>query len=133
MAQTVKNLPAAGWKDPLEKGMNGNPLQYSCLENSMDRGTWWATAHGIGAQRVMTERLTLSSLEQASLAEIWICLFPYPPPVECKHLERKSMSLLLIVLVSASRTWNNSDTRAICLREKGGKGRRRDGSGGGNL
>ena len=26
---------------------NGNPLQYSCLENSMDRGAWWATFHGI--------------------------------------------------------------------------------------
>ena len=25
---------------------NGNPLQYSCLENSMDRGGWWATVHG---------------------------------------------------------------------------------------
>ena len=24
-------------------GGNGNPLQYSCLENSMDRGAWWAT------------------------------------------------------------------------------------------
>ena len=24
---------------------NGNPIQYSCLENSMDRGTWWATVH----------------------------------------------------------------------------------------
>ena len=26
---------------------NGNPLQYSCLENSMDRGPWWATVHGV--------------------------------------------------------------------------------------
>ena len=26
---------------------NGNPLQYSCLENPMDRGAWWATIHGI--------------------------------------------------------------------------------------
>ena len=26
---------------------NGNPLQYSCLENSMDRGEWRATVHGI--------------------------------------------------------------------------------------
>ena len=25
---------------------NGNPLQYSCLENPMDRGAWWATVHG---------------------------------------------------------------------------------------
>ena len=32
------------------RGENGNPLQYSCLENPMDRGTWWATVHG--SQRV---------------------------------------------------------------------------------
>ena len=31
-------------------GGNGNPLQYSCLENPMDRGAWWAAAHG--SQRV---------------------------------------------------------------------------------
>ena len=29
---------------------NGNPLQYSCLENPMDGGAWWATVHGL--QRV---------------------------------------------------------------------------------
>ena len=28
-------------------GGNGNPFQYSCLENPMDRGTWWATVHGV--------------------------------------------------------------------------------------
>ena len=26
---------------------NGNPPQYSCLENAMDRGAWWATVHGV--------------------------------------------------------------------------------------
>ena len=26
---------------------NGNPLQYSCLENHMDRGAWWVTVHGV--------------------------------------------------------------------------------------
>ena len=26
---------------------NGNPLQYSCLGNPLDRGTWWATVHGV--------------------------------------------------------------------------------------
>ena len=30
------------WEDPLEE-VRGNPLQYSCLENPMDRGAWWAT------------------------------------------------------------------------------------------
>jgi len=28
-------------------GGNGNSLQYSCLENSMDREAWWATVHGV--------------------------------------------------------------------------------------
>ena len=53
----VKNLPAnaadAGdvgsfllWgRSPGEE--NGYPLQYSCLENSMDRGAWWTTVHGV--------------------------------------------------------------------------------------
>ena len=39
------------------RGGNGHGLQYSCLENPMDRGAWWATVHG-GSQRVpgvMTE------------------------------------------------------------------------------
>ena len=54
MAQTVTNLPALqetqvrslGGEDPLEKGM-ASPLQYSCLENPMDRGAWQATASGV--------------------------------------------------------------------------------------
>ena len=35
-------------------GRHGNPLQYSCLENPMDRGVWWATVHGI-TESDMTE------------------------------------------------------------------------------
>ena len=54
VAQTVKNLAAMqetwvqslGWEDPLEKGI-AYPLQYSCLKNSMDRGVWQATVHGV--------------------------------------------------------------------------------------
>ena len=54
MAQTVKNLPAVqdawvrslGGEDPLEQGM-ATPLQYSCLENPMDRGAWRAAVHGV--------------------------------------------------------------------------------------
>ena len=53
----VKNLPAnagdtadSGLISGLERSPvegNGNLLQYSCLENPMDRGVWWATVHGI--------------------------------------------------------------------------------------
>ena len=38
---------------------NGNPLQYSCLENPMDRGTWWATVHGVSKNRTRLSDLTL--------------------------------------------------------------------------
>ena len=39
-------VQSLGWEDPLEKG-GGNPLQYSCLENPVDRGTWQATVHRV--------------------------------------------------------------------------------------
>ena len=38
------SIPGAG---RFPGGGNGNPLQYSCLENSRDRGAWWATVHGV--------------------------------------------------------------------------------------
>ena len=41
-------IPGSG-RSP--EGGNGNPLQYSCLENSVDRGTWWATVHGVSKSR----------------------------------------------------------------------------------
>ena len=40
----------AGSGRPPEEG-TGNPLQYSCLENTMDRGTWRATVHGVARVR----------------------------------------------------------------------------------
>ena len=35
----------------------GNPLQYSCLENSMDREAWWATVHGVARSRTRLSNL----------------------------------------------------------------------------
>ena len=39
-------IRSLGGKDPLE-GRYGNPLQYSCLENPLDRGAWQATVRGV--------------------------------------------------------------------------------------
>ena len=57
----VKNVPAiagdAGDTSSIPEsggspgGGNGNPLQYSCLENPMDKGTWWATVHVVVKSR----------------------------------------------------------------------------------
>ena len=43
-ARQVGLIPGLG-RSP--GGGRGNPLQYSCLENPMDRGAWWATVHGV--------------------------------------------------------------------------------------
>ena len=60
----VRNLPAnagdvgsvsGSGRSPGEG--NGTPLQCSCLENPMDRGTWQATIHGVTKESDMTERL----------------------------------------------------------------------------
>ena len=58
---------------------NGNPFQYSCLENPMDGGAWWATVHGVTKSRTQLRDFT-SSLQRtkrrASLVIQWlrICL-----------------------------------------------------------
>ena len=39
---------------------NGTPLQYSCLENPMDRGAWWATVHGVGKSRTWLSDFTFT-------------------------------------------------------------------------
>ena len=36
---------------------NGNPLQYSCLGNPMDRGTWWTTVHGVAKSQTQLSML----------------------------------------------------------------------------
>ena len=43
-AGNIGPIPGSG-RSPGEG--NDNPLQHSCLENSMDRGAWWATVHGV--------------------------------------------------------------------------------------
>ena len=43
-AGDVGSIPGSG-RSP--GGGHGNPFQYSCLENPMDRGAWWATVHGV--------------------------------------------------------------------------------------
>ena len=47
-----------GREDPLEEGM-ATQLQYSCLENPMDRGAWWATVHRVTKSYTRLKRLSM--------------------------------------------------------------------------
>ena len=73
------SIPESG-RSPGEE--NGNPLQYSSLENPMDRGAWWATVHGV--TRVGHDLVTK------------------PPP---QWLGGKSMQQWSMVPIGASMTW----------------------------
>ena len=51
------SIPGSG-RSPGER--NGNPLQYSCLENPMDREAWWATGHGVTKSRTWLSDFTVT-------------------------------------------------------------------------
>ena len=84
VALGVKNSPAnvgdvrdVGWIPGSGRspgGGQGNPLQYSCLENPMDRGAWW-TVHGVAKSQRRLKRLSTHTLEPflfTSTAELWL-------------------------------------------------------------
>ena len=45
---------------------SGTPLQWSCLENPMGRGAWWAAVHGVAKSQTQLKRLS-------TLARVWLC------------------------------------------------------------
>ena len=62
------SIPGSG-RSP--RGGNSNPLQYSCLENSMDRGAWWATVHGVAQSQ--TRRSGWAHMHRLKHACFWCC------------------------------------------------------------
>ena len=91
-----------GWEDPWKREW----LQYSCLENSMDRGACWATVCGVTKQLTTTERLTFSFLGSSLVAqtvknlpamqETWVQSLGWKDPLE------KGISQI-------SRKWNHRE------------------------
>ena len=66
---TLANIRAEGQVWPLGCSLlipiwdypsNGSPLQYSCLENPMDRGAWWAAVHGVAKSRTRLSHFTFT-------------------------------------------------------------------------
>ena len=85
MALVIKNPPAnagdvrdSGLISRLGRspgGRHGNPLQYSCLENPMDRGAWWATVHTITKSRTWLKWLRMHTCIHRDLLLPFCSLF----------------------------------------------------------
>ena len=75
--EDVGSIPESG-RSP--GGGHGNPLQYSCRENPMDRGAWWATVHRVAQSWTRLKRLRMhnewtkrsqEAVISSSLEELW--------------------------------------------------------------
>ena len=85
-----------GWENP-PGGGRGNPLLYSCLENPMDRGAWWATVQGVALS---------DTTEHARLA-VWWPDCSTPPIFHCLLLYDSTLFLRHILPSTCSpETWN---------------------------
>ena len=107
LAQRLKRLPAMRSNPGLGRSPgegNGNPLQYSCLENPMDGGAWRATVHGVAKSwtrlSVFTFTFTFKPVWVVNQAEaLWGLLLFTVPGTRVTKRYRKNEYLLLLVII----------------------------------
>ena len=108
---------------------NGTPLQYSCLENPMDGGAWWAAVHGVAKSRTWLSDFTFNfhfhALEKASATHSSVLAWRIPgmgepggPPFMGSHRVRHDWSDLAAVAAAARQNallWRYEYLRNHCL------------------
>ena len=73
-ARIAGDLGSIPWLGRYPGKGNGNPLQYSCLENPMDGGTWWAAVHEVSKSRTRLSDFTFTfhfRLKKKNLSDIF--------------------------------------------------------------
>ena len=91
----VKNLPANAGDSRAtgsipESGRspgegNGHPLQYSCLENSMDKEAWWATVHGVTVRHNWARMQSKSAMAHSLPHPIWFLAITFKPIINKEY------------------------------------------------
>ena len=61
-------IPGSG-RSPAEE--NGNPHQYSCLDNPMGRGAWWATVHEVTKSETWLKKLSMQMMKLINCGKFW--------------------------------------------------------------
>ena len=81
---------------------NGNPLQYSCLENSMDRGAWWATVHWVSIN-IFTFRCSVDQWVVPGGALSWL----FPGLADCGFFNYSMWT---------GSVWDALEVKGLCFR-----------------
>ena len=130
----VKNLPAnagdsreassvLGLERSLEEG-NGNPLQYSCLENSMGRGACWATVHGVAESLIWlsswahTTHIACQLFWKQSCSQLKMLCWLIHNDLTCggEDIERSSAPLFSLAMrryMNPLRSWQQHRRKAV--------------------
>ena len=104
---------------------NGNPLQYSCLENPMDRGAWWAAIHGVAKSRTRLSYFTFTfhfhALEKAMATHSSVLAWKIPGAAEPggllsmgSHRVWHDWSDLTVAAAAAYHSPNRNIIKGIC-------------------
>ena len=78
-------------------GGNGNPLQYSCLENPIDRGAWWTTVHRVTKSRTQLKHLSMHKYSPHTAFHVWTVYMLLPGYTSFVYF---TLPLLLFIITS---------------------------------
>ena len=77
-------------------GGHGNSLQYSCIENPLDRGAWWATVHGTAKSWTCLKQLSNLAKNPAKTNQDNIQNFPFTTQFQLSNLEETTVKVCCI-------------------------------------
>ena len=112
-AGDIRNTGSTPGSGRSSGGGYGNPLQYSCLENPLDRRAWWATVHGVSKSQTQLKRLSTCTQHQEKSEIFWYLAMT----VTCLSMTVKSIyqsSLGYVPLVWMGLIWR--PLRSLVLR-----------------
>ena len=94
---------------------NGNPLQYSCLENSMDGEAWWATVHGVAKSWTRLSDFTFFPLVVQLYTTLYDPMYCSPPGFSVHGILQARMLEWVAIPFSKGSSRSRDQTRVSCI------------------